>query len=61
MERKRDAAHRKKELAKLARMADDARCLVCGKPVSVEDRCSDGNYLHRECAFGSQTRFEQQH
>lgn len=61
MERSRDAARRKKELTRLERMAKEARCLVCGKSVSVEDRCEDGNYLHRGCAFQTQTRFEHQH
>ncbi len=56
MERSRDADKRKKEIARLKREADKARCAACGKRVSPEDRCSDGLYLHRECAYAQATR-----
>lgn len=51
MEKSRDAARRKKEIARREREVEDARCMVCDKPVALEDRCEDGNYLHRECAY----------
>lgn len=60
MEKSRDAARRKKERAvrkreqeRLAREASIARCIVCGEPVGMEDRCSDGNYLHRKCGYAT--------
>lgn len=46
----------KKEYERLVREAEKARCAVCGKEVTMEDRCSDGTYLHRECAYGTSTR-----
>lgn len=49
MERSRDAARRKKEMARLQQDAEKARCMVCGEKVGMEDRCADGRYLHREC------------
>jgi len=60
LERSRDAARRKKELARLEREASNARCIVCGEPVGVEDRCADGNYLHRACAYEASTRLNVQ-
>lgn len=56
MERSRDANRRKKELARLKHEAEKARCIVCRKKVSPEDRCSDGNYLHRECGYAASER-----
>jgi len=56
MERSRDADRRKKEAARLKRETERARCVVCGKRVSLEDRCSDGNYLHRECGYATSQR-----
>lgn len=56
MERSRDADRRKKEQARLKREADKARCIVCRKRVSPEDRCSDGNYMHRECGYATSSR-----
>jgi hypothetical protein len=56
MERSRDADRRKKAQVRLEREAEKARCLICGKAVTPEDRCEDGNYLHRECAYQSSWR-----
>jgi hypothetical protein len=63
MERSRDAARRKREQAfrkrekeRLAREAREARCAVCGLEVTIEDRCNDGLYLHRECAYAESSR-----
>ena len=56
MERSRDADRRKKEIARLKREADKARCIACGKKVSPEDRCADGNYLHRGCGYATSQR-----
>ena len=56
MEKSRDADRRKKEYARLEQEAARARCSVCGKPVAMEDRCEDGLYLHRECAYSTSTR-----
>jgi hypothetical protein len=56
MERSRDADRRKKEYARLQREAERARCAACGKPVTMEDRCQDGLYLHRECAYATSSR-----
>jgi hypothetical protein len=56
MERSRDADRRKKETARLQREADRARCVACGKPVTPEDRCQDGLYLHRECGYATMTQ-----
>lgn len=56
MERSRDADRRKKEYQRLQREAERARCVACGKPVTMEDRCQDGFYLHRECAYETSTR-----
>ena len=63
MEKSRDAQRRKKQEAylkrekeRLAREANTARCAWCGKEVSPEDRCEDGLYLHRECAYESSQR-----
>lgn len=46
----------RKEYELLVRAAEKARCMVCSKPVSMEDRCEDGNYLHRECGYATSTR-----
>lgn len=56
MEKSRDADRRKKEYARLEQEARRARCSVCKKPVTMEDRCTDGLYLHRECAFKTSNR-----
>jgi hypothetical protein len=56
MERSRDADRRKKEQARLERETAKARCMVCGKRVALEDRCSDGSYLHRECGYAQSSR-----
>lgn len=56
MEKSRDAYRRRREEARREREVENARCLVCGKPASLEDRCQDGNYLHRECAARSSWR-----
>jgi hypothetical protein len=46
----------KSELAKAERDAEKARCAVCGKKVTMEDRCNDGLYIHRECAYKTASR-----
>jgi hypothetical protein len=46
----------KAEYERLVREAQKARCMVCGKPVEMEDRCQDGNYLHRECGYATSSR-----
>lgn len=63
MEKSRDAYRRRREEERIrrererqAREAQRARCAVCGKRVSIEDRCSDGLYLHRQCAHESSQR-----
>lgn len=53
MEKSRDADRRKKEQERIRRETEKARCMVCGKKVSLEDRCNDGNYLHRECGYAA--------
>lgn len=57
MEKSRDADRRKKEFARLQREAEKARCMVCGEKVSMEDRCTDGGYLHRECGYRYSQRY----
>lgn len=54
--RKREEAYRRREKERLVREARVARCAVCGLEVTIEDRCSDGLYLHRECAYAESTR-----
>jgi hypothetical protein len=56
MEKSRDRDRRKKEHERLKREASRARCSVCGEPVGMEDRCQDGTYLHRECAYQNASR-----
>lgn len=56
MERSRDADRRKKEAARLKREAEKARCIVCKKRVSPEDRTTEGTYIHRECAYAESWR-----
>lgn len=56
MEKSRDADRRKKEKARMEREAAKARCVVCRKRVSPEDRCTDGTYLHRECGYATSSR-----
>ena len=46
----------KRDRARLWREASKARCAVCGKEVTMEDRCNDGLYLHRDCALTVSTR-----
>lgn len=57
MESARDAARRKRQLARLEQEAQRARCAHCGKKVTTEDRCQDGLYLHYECAYQTSRRF----
>ena len=45
-----------KEYERLLREAARAKCAVCEKPVEIEDRCEDGLYLHRECAYKMSSR-----
>jgi hypothetical protein len=40
----------KKAYEAAAREAEKARCAVCGRKVTMADRCEDGLYLHVECA-----------
>jgi hypothetical protein len=46
----------KKQLERDRREAEKAVCAYCGKKVTMEDRCQDGLYLHRECAYASSQR-----
>ena len=41
-----------------AREAKNSYCMVCGGPVTIEDRCVDEDrvtYLHRACGYATQT------
>jgi len=40
----------KSEYRAAVKEAEKSRCVVCGKNVGIADRCSDGLYLHVECA-----------
>lgn len=48
---KQQVQREKREAEKLERETKKARCAVCGEPVSLEDRCADGLYLHKSCAY----------
>jgi hypothetical protein len=47
----RSREKKEREQEALRKQAAAARCAYCGKQVTMEDRCEDGIYLHRECAY----------
>ena len=48
---KQQVQREKNEAKRLARETAKARCMVCGEKVELLDRCADGQYLHRHCAY----------